>query len=285
MLPALRRRCTGRAGSRLLAGCGTGELKIFSSLTTRPLLSVPCHSAPIIHVATVPAPAHVRRAWAACESARRHSQRGGGVVHTLQQHERDVRDAHDALQARRRGFVPAAAGVGTLDVEGLWGDDPAGLETGHGPSLIMTVGMDTEAKLWRAAALDEPVLSIDGCCSAAFSRAGDRVVCGVADTHVGKVFSVETVRVGVRAWACGHGRAGVRAGAHVRRVPPTHTPRRAQGQLIATLAPPESFSSNHYRLNRPCFSADDSLLLCDGALWDARAARMVHKFDKLSSGA
>eukprot|EP00092_Neocalanus_flemingeri_P098180 GFUD01125193.1.p1 GENE.GFUD01125193.1~~GFUD01125193.1.p1 ORF type:complete len:1498 (-),score=483.98 GFUD01125193.1:148-4641(-) len=51
------------------------------------------------------------------------------------------------------------------------------------------------------------------------------------------------------------------------------------GQLSRTLKPT---SSNGYSRNRATFDPTDDLILSDGVLWDYRAPRQIHKFDKLN---
>ncbi len=51
------------------------------------------------------------------------------------------------------------------------------------------------------------------------------------------------------------------------------------GQPITSLRPRYS---NDYSHNRACFDPTDELVLCDGVLWDYRAAREIHKLDKLN---
>jgi len=51
------------------------------------------------------------------------------------------------------------------------------------------------------------------------------------------------------------------------------------GQLSRTLKPT---SSNAYSRNRATFDPTDDLILSDGVLWDYRAPREIHKFDKLN---
>lgn len=51
------------------------------------------------------------------------------------------------------------------------------------------------------------------------------------------------------------------------------------GQLSRTLKPT---SSNAYTRNRATFDPSDDLILSDGVLWDYRAPKQIHKFDKLN---
>lgn len=51
------------------------------------------------------------------------------------------------------------------------------------------------------------------------------------------------------------------------------------GQKISTLTPQ---NYNQYSKNRATFDPTDELILSDGVLWDVRAARQIHKFDKLN---
>jgi len=51
------------------------------------------------------------------------------------------------------------------------------------------------------------------------------------------------------------------------------------GQLSRTLKPT---SSNAYSRNRATFDPSDELILSDGVLWDYRAPKEIHKFDKLN---
>lgn len=40
--------------------------------------------------------------------------------------------------------------------------------------------------------------------------------------------------------------------------------------------------ANNYKANRAIFNPTDDLVLNDGVLWDVRAAKAVHKFDKFN---
>merc|ERR1712012_359057 len=51
------------------------------------------------------------------------------------------------------------------------------------------------------------------------------------------------------------------------------------GQQVRLLKPD---TSNAYTRNRATFDPCDELVLCDGVLWDYRAPRQIHKFDKLN---
>jgi len=51
------------------------------------------------------------------------------------------------------------------------------------------------------------------------------------------------------------------------------------GQQVRLLRP---VSSNSYTRNRATFDPTDELILSDGVLWDYRAPREIHKFDKLN---
>lgn len=52
------------------------------------------------------------------------------------------------------------------------------------------------------------------------------------------------------------------------------------GQLTRTLF--DQRNANHYSKNFACFGPGDDLVLNDGCLWDVRAKKMIHKFDKFN---
>ena len=52
------------------------------------------------------------------------------------------------------------------------------------------------------------------------------------------------------------------------------------GQLTRTFF--DQRNANHYSKNFACFGPNDDLLLNDGCLWDVRAKKMIHKFDKFN---
>lgn len=52
------------------------------------------------------------------------------------------------------------------------------------------------------------------------------------------------------------------------------------GQKTLTLNDPGL--ANNYKRNCATFSPTDDLVLNDGVLWDARASRAIHKFDKFN---
>ena len=54
----------------------------------------------------------------------------------------------------------------------------------------------------------------------------------------------------------------------------------ATGKLCLKLADPHNL--NRYIRNIATFNSSDDLVLNDGCLWDVRAAKLLHKFDKFN---
>lgn len=52
------------------------------------------------------------------------------------------------------------------------------------------------------------------------------------------------------------------------------------GQKVLTLNEPAL--ANNYKRNCAIFNPTDELVLNDGVLWDVRASRAIHKFDKFN---